>query len=73
MSEQRLLLLGASSAAPGSQGKYLSKRELIDLQECLKVDTMEIRTEKEIADEYTQMYDRAYIRPTSGDERISSC
>ena len=34
---------------------------------------MEIRTEKEIADEYTQMYDRAYIRPTSGDERISAC
>lgn len=34
---------------------------------------MEIRTEKEIADEYSAMYDRAYIRPTSGDERISAC
>lgn len=31
MAEQRLLLVGASSVTPGTQGKYLSKRELIEL------------------------------------------
>jgi hypothetical protein len=42
MDENRILLGGSASGAPGNQGNYLSPEELKDLNNCLKASRMNI-------------------------------
>ena len=49
-------LMTSSAGADGNQGKYLSKDEEYNINECLQICPMTIRTQEEIEQEYLSMY-----------------
>ena len=73
LNQQRQLLSGSGHGAPGNQGAYLSKREIIALKECLNISTLPIRSEQEIRQEYERVYGKEFQIQSHKDKNISPC
>ena len=65
--------MGGAKAAPGNQGSYLSKREILDLNSCLTVSPAVVYAEEVVHGEYRAMYSKNYPSDADNNTHLLAC